>query len=203
MQVILIGVIMLVLLSMANEIDKTMAEVIYLPINSVIVKGELGSERNEASVINLVENVNKVWDEANISFAIKDVKSAEMDSDKILNAMKDGKIFAEVDGYDRDAINLFFIKNMSFNGISFPEQKIVVMPDKTTNLEHVAAAHELGHVLGLDHNPSEEYLMFSVCNGTAKTITEVLGARKNAEGLLTSFSQTMLPSVSVGFSVAS
>lgn len=203
-RVILFGLLLMSLFSIADNLNKEMGNVVNLPLNAVIVKGELGSERSEDNVNKLVENINTVWNEANISFEVKDVKSVEMSSAEIITAMENGRIFAGVDGYDINAINMFFIKNMSFNGISFPQYRIVVMPDRTTNREHVAAAHELGHVLGLDHNPSEEYLMFSVCNGTAKTLAEVLSARKNAEGLLADFnSYMMLSPVSTEFTVIS
>lgn len=113
-------------------------------------------------------------------------------------------MLTSVSGYDPNAINMFFIKNMSDNGISFPEQKVVVMPDSTTNIEYIAAAHELGHVLGLEHNVEMKYLMFSVCNGTAITLTEILDVRNNAKKLLTNFNSYMvLPSVTIEFTVVS
>lgn len=201
-QVISLGLLMLVLFSIGDETNKEMRNVINLPLNALIVKGELGSERNGENITKLIENVNEVWSVANISFDVKSAAIVEMSSDKIINALRgNGRIFAEAEGYNGNVVNMFFIKNMSFNGISFPEHKIVVMPDRTTNLEHVAAAHELGHVLGLDHNPEEEYLMFAVCNGTAITLTEILDVRNNAKSLLASFSPIVLPSTTVKFTV--
>jgi hypothetical protein len=205
-QVILFGLLMLGLFSIGDELNKEMNEVITLPLKALIVKGELGSGRNADNATKLIENVNRVWSVANISFYVKSSAIVEMGSDEITTALKgNGRIFAEAEGYDANAVNMFFIKNMSHNGISFPEYRTVVMPDKTTNLEYVAAAHELGHVLGLDHNPEEEYLMFAVCNGTAIALAEILDVRNNAKRLLVSFnSNTMvLPPASVEFSVIS
>ncbi len=203
-QAILIALVVFALISIADKYKKDIDSSINLPVNVVIVKGELGSERDLNGISKLIENINEVWHQANISFELKDIETVEVDSDKIKDALKgDGKIFAAIDGYDENSINMFFIKNMSYNGISFPEQRIVVMPDKTTNLEHVAAAHELGHVVGLDHNPEDEYLMFSVCNDTAVTFTEILDARKNAKSLLNSFDSMMLTPISIGFKINS
>jgi len=202
-EVILFGLSLLILFSIADQINKEMKDEISLPLKALVVKGELGGERNEENITKLVENANKVWQKANVSFGLTKIETVEINSDVINTALKgNGNVLADVSGYDSNAINIFFIKNMSHNGISFPEQKIVVMPDKTTNLEYVAAAHELGHILGLGHNAQEKYLMFAVCNGTAISLTETLDARRNAKTLLVGFnSHIVLPSTVVEFTV--
>ena len=201
---ILIALVVFALISIADKYKKDIDNSINLPVNALIVKGELGSERDLNSISKLIENANEIWHQANISFDLKNIETVEVDSDKLINALNgNGEILVEIDGYDRNAINMLFVKNMSFNGISFPEQRIVVMPDKTTNLEHVAAAHELGHVLGLDHNPSDEYLMFTVCNRGAVSFMEILDARKNAKILLSRLDSMMLPPASTEFAVMS
>ncbi len=205
-QVILFGLLMMGLFSIANDINKQMAEVITLPLNAVVVKGELGSGRDSENITRLIANANDIWEQANVSFEIKRISVTEVGSEKVLDVLGGyGAILTAIDGYDRNAVNMFFVKNMSFNGISFPKHLSVVMPDRTTNREYVAAAHELGHIVGLNHNPEERYLMYAVCNGTVISLAETLEARNNAKKLLAGFnSNTMvLPPASVEFSVIS
>ena len=179
------GVVLGALL-LLSEVNNEKSEIISLPLNVVIVEGEVGSGRSEENIEKLIGDVNSIWGVANITFYIKDIRHVGMGTEDVETAMLDGKKFADADEYDKGAVNIVFIKNMSHNGVSFTNHKMVVMPDKTTNREYVAAAHELGHVMGLGHNPDEEFLMYSVCNETEMTFFETLGARRSARALLSS-----------------
>ena len=117
-----------------------------------------------------------------IIFIVEDVVVSEFSKeefDKVLAG--DIDLVVSRDDFRGGMINVYFARFVNANGISFPAQGFTLIGDVTTVNDFRTTAHELGHLLGLIHVSSRDYLMFKGSNGDILSQEEITLARENVK----------------------
>ena len=160
------------------------ADTIIVLVDVYIVKYDdesLSSVRDEENILDVFENVNSLWAQANIYLEIINIETVTIndtnyfyDLNSILSYM------VETENYNPDRVNAYFAKSLhGSNGIAFPGNRIMVA-DETSVYDFRATSHEIGHVLGLRHVGPTSRLMARGVNGFDLIEEEISIARDSA-----------------------
>jgi len=164
------------------------AETITIPVNIFVLTNneDFGSERSEEDITQIVANASKILNQADIDLRINEIVFLEMSDDEIGELLSNpSRNVNKIEKYDPNAINAFLSRTLKgihgVNGIAFTGIRTIAVADFTTVYDFRVFAHEVGHVLGLDHtNDSRNRLMYRGANGLELTAEEVLRAREFA-----------------------
>ena len=170
-----------------NEISGNAAydkDEIFIPVTVHLVKekSSYGTSKDTEDVFELFEKVNRIWMQGQIIFIVEDVVVSEFSKeefDKFLEG--DIDLIVTRDDFRGGMINIYFARFVNANGISFPAQGFTLIGDVTTVNDFRTTAHELGHLLGLRHVSSRDYLMFKGSNGDILSQEEITLARENVK----------------------
>ena len=94
------------------------------------------------------------------------------------------RLFSNGVGIPNDdlGINAYFVSTIDANGVAFYQSRSFVVKDVTTVNPYRTVAHEIGHLLGLQHvydTPAK--LMYRGANGEILIEAEINAARQVAE----------------------
>ena len=159
---------------------------ISVSLSVVILDGELGlaSARSEENVRLLISKADNIWQQADIDLEItKLIKLPVAKQDFDLFAISPSTFIYSSGVYDKSSINVFLVKRLNgSNGIAYGGINSLAVADYTTVHDFRTLAHEIGHILGLNHVPGDQgSLMFKGANGTDLSLAEIIRARHNAE----------------------
>lgn len=164
-------------------------EIIIIPLHVYVLatEGELGSERTEENVARLVANASKIWGQARLGLEVVKITRLPL-SDQELSVFYDnpGKFISSLPEFDARLITVILVKYLSgINGIAFGGWQTTAVADYTArSYDFRTLAHEIGHLLGLDHvENNTSRLMYRGANGAGLTLEEIERARSIAEEL--------------------
>ena len=172
-------------LTQEEIVSRVDAQTLSVPLTIFIITGNksYGSVRSEENALRLVENASQIWDQAGITLTIKNIYT-------ILKSDEEMKIFSDtpavfiqnIDKFDEATINVFLVGNLGgINGIAFGGLHSVAVADYTTVYDFRALAHEVGHMLGLNHvDGSRGQLMYRGANGFELSLVEIERTRLQA-----------------------
>ena len=153
-----------------------------LAINIVahrVSSGQLQSVRTHADIERVMEAAEEIWEQAGIRFNYEIVDTEfDKSTEASINRENYKAVYLE-DFYQQGVINIFFIDNLPANGIAINPSAAFVN-DRTSVNDFRATAHEIGHLLGLQHtSTSQTRLLYRGVNGTILTEEEIDLARAN------------------------
>jgi hypothetical protein len=179
--------------------------VITLKVHAHLVRSKtnprLQTSLTEKEVRVLFEEVNAIWAQAGIRFELEGVDSLQaLEITPKRWFVKDRnwvKSAIPTQQFSPTAINVCFVKDMGPNGFFYGEPVVVCENPEFNKVSGGAAsivarvtAHELGHVLFLQHRQERTNLMASGKNGVTLNSYEIKDARKRALEIL---GQTPVP----------
>lgn len=127
-----------------------------------------------------MEGADEIWEQAGIrlNYEIVDTQFDESTEAAIYNENYRA-VYLE-DYYREGAINIFFVNALPANGIAVNPSAAFVN-DRTSVDDFRATAHEIGHLLGLQHTTaSRTRLLYRGVNGALLIPAEIDLARANA-----------------------
>lgn len=172
---------------------------ITLPVRVHLVQSgihpRLQTTFNETNIRILFTEVNAIWAPAGIRFEIDEVKRLEalvVPPKKWFERDRNWvKAAIPADSFNPNAIDVCFVKEMGPNGFFYGEPVVVCETPEFTKVKDGAdnavarvAAHELGHVLFLQHRQDHTNLMASGRNGVSLNNQEIKDARARALQIL-------------------
>ena len=139
--------------------------------------GAVSTERTDENIRSLFAKTQSVWDQANIVFAVElqEIRLDAANSDEI----KKGnyrELYSIIP--TGNAFHVFFVRSLNGNNGTAVGPSIALVADVTTVNDFRATAHELGHLMGLQHtlaNPNR--LMYQGVNGTTLLKEETTKSR--------------------------
>jgi len=160
--------------------------VLHVPVVAHLVKksSEASTSRDQAGLEQLFARAQTIWSQANVALDVS-FEETTLD-DSLVNAVATGNfnlLYALVPDND-PRLHVFYVSDLlGPNGIALAPQ-IALIADKTSVDDFRATAHEIGHLLGLEHaNESRLRLMFPGANGRTLTRDEALIAREYARAI--------------------
>jgi hypothetical protein len=155
------------------------------------VNPRLQTTLTETEVRAIFDEVNVIWAQAGIRFELQGIDSLQaLDLAPKRWFIKDRnwvKAAIPTNQFSLTAIDVCFVKDMGPNGFFYGEPVVVCEKPEfykvtggTDNIVARVTAHELGHVLFLQHRQERTNLMASAKNGVSLNRQEVKDARKRA-----------------------
>ena len=138
------------------------------------------TKRGNEEIMLVINAAQQIWSQANIVFEISVIETKV--SEQAIKAFTNGNFNAvlEEDFYQQGVINIFFIDNLPANGLAVNPSAAFVN-DSTSVNDFRATAHEIGHLLGLEHTSvSQTRLLCRGVNGALLIPAEIDLARTNA-----------------------
>jgi len=160
-----------------------------------VLHPRLQTSLNEAAVRSLFNEVNAIWAQAGIRFQLEAVDAVQAldivpkrwyqrDRDWVKSAIP-------TQHFSPTAIDVCFVRDMGPNGFFYGEPVVVCETPEFTKVRGGASnpvarviAHELGHVLFLQHRQDHTNLMASGRNGVSLNAQEIRDARQRALQIL-------------------
>ena len=165
-----------------------LSEQIIIPVRVHIIADDSGvytSSRNEENIVSLLEKTNRIWNQADIYFQIEEIVLTDIDFGIISDIINEnGFEISTNKNFADDKVNLFLVQNLNnINGLALGNINSVFISDYTTVNDFRTTAHELGHILGLNHVIPQNRLLARGKNGEILVSEEIFIARRNAVNL--------------------
>ncbi len=150
------------------------------------------SDRTEEELADIAERIQGIWTTAGVRYNPVVVSTVEVPT-PVMDAIiaGDARPFLESAGTsfavpDAGIINGFYVPFAGgANGFTPLTSRVFFVTDEPSVLDERVSSHEIGHILGLRHEPDDpDRLMFSGTNGMALTETEITVSRYTATGIL-------------------
>jgi hypothetical protein len=155
-------------------------------------ESRLGTRRSVSDVETIVADMTPIWAQAGIAFDPVRVLEIDIPADVLADIASTGRtdaFFAQAGRTfelpDAGAINGFYLREAAgVNGFTPTASRLFFVVDEPTVNDERVSSHEIGHILGLHHDPFDRNrLMFSGTNGELLTDVEQLVARYSAQGI--------------------
>jgi hypothetical protein len=155
-------------------------------------ESRLGTRRSVSDVETIVADMTPIWAQAGIAFDPVRVLKIDIPADVLADIASTGRtdaFFAQAGRTfelpDAGAINGFYLREAAgVNGFTPTASRLFFVVDEPTVNDERVSSHEIGHILGLHHDPFDRNrLMFSGTNGELLTDVEQLVARYSAQGI--------------------
>ena len=146
----------------------------------------LGSERTTTDATRLISNASVIWQQADIDLEIENIVEITLSDKEIQALLDDPRTITRATGLNNErGINVFLVSSLQgINGLAFSGIRSVFVADFTTVIDFRVLSHEVGHILGLKHVPSDKgKLMYRGSNGFELTLNQVIKAREVAREL--------------------
>ena len=160
-----------------NEMERVVdVNFVNLPISVFLVQdSRFESSRNRESIDSLIQNSSNIMSQAGINLFIDEFRLVSFSNREVSNLIGgDFNLLTKGEG-----INLILVKNLGeLNGLAYPNQNTVIIPDYLAGRDYRTLAHEIGHVLGLGHNEDPRYVMYQGSYGVLFSEEEVIKMRK-------------------------
>ncbi len=180
--------------------DSAVADQVELSLSLYIVDeagggtgSALSSQRDVATVEQIVERMQTIWDQAGIVFVISTITRIEAPTEA-LSDLGRGETATFLDGVYRGAINVpgagtingFYVRSLGrINGMAPLGTRTFFVTDEPSVHDERVSSHEIGHILGLHHTTDDSgRLMFSGTNGVEFSEEEIATAHYTAEGIV-------------------
>lgn len=155
----------------------------------------LSASLTEAGIKTIFEEVNHIWSQAGIRFELEGIDTLQaLEIPKKRWYIKDRnwvKSAIPTGGFSATAIDVCYVRDMGPNGFFYGEPVVVCenpeyhkVAGGCDNPVARVTAHELGHVLFLQHRQEWTNLMASGKNGVSLNAQEIKDARKRALEIL-------------------
>lgn len=177
--------------------------VITLPVTVHFVRStvhpKLQATVTETDVRAIFAEVNTIWAQAGIQFVIKgfgEIQARPVPPKKWFERDRNWvRTAISTDSFDAGSIDVCFIREMGPNGFFYGEPVVVCEQPEFTKVKGGAenpvarvTAHELGHVLTLQHRQDHVNLMASGRNGVSMNNQEIKDARTKAREISAAWS---------------
>jgi len=121
----------------------------------------------------LIERTNAVLSQARVELRpvrTNVIHTSDLQSSTGRLAASPEELENELPALESNRLHIIISRGLGgLNGVAFPGERVVAVSEYTTSFDFRVLAHEVGHILSLDHVNNKSNLMFSGSNGTNLT----------------------------------
>jgi hypothetical protein len=152
------------LIELPSKLDR---EKIKIPVTAfrVISPFKIKTKRSRDNILNTIEKASLILNQIDVEIEpveVRDISLKGLDYKDwfLLDAIIEST--PDIPGYNENNLNLFFIKRnpgtgiQVFSGIADPDTNISLLIDRADYPDFRILAHEIGHLLGLEHPDLED-----------------------------------------------
>lgn len=147
-------------------------KVLPLSVVNVVSPGQK-EDKSEQELEVLTEKASLIWDQARLDLELENHTTLRMEERRTLDLLENPDfLLQEIPPSKRQGVVVFLVHSLNgINGIAFTGGKTVALAEFTSVYNFRVLAHEVGHILGLDHT-RESNLLMSPEAGSAKITPE-------------------------------
>jgi len=159
---------------------------ITIPVRVYLIEADddtFGTQRDRQNARQLVHDAGNIWAQANIDLRVTSVETRALTSRQESSFRTDPASFVRTQpGYRADAINVYLTGTLQgLNGVALGGTTGLAVADVTSHYDFRTLAHEIGHILTLDHRSSATSLMRQATYGVQLSPDEINQARSSAQ----------------------
>jgi len=135
-----------------------------IPVKAHLIvddSNQYSSIRSSENIIELFEDVNRIWDRGDIFFQLEEIVVTRVSWYAIPQAINGDYVeLRDHENFDNEKINLFLVQSLNnLNGLAIYRINSALVADFTTVNDFRTTAHEFGHLLELKHVEPSTSLM--------------------------------------------
>ncbi len=166
-------------------------EVKTLPLSVVSVIGADSNKdrvKSREEIEPLVDKASRIWDQARIDLELESYATLEMEQRRITEFLYSPDfLLEELPAEKRRGVVVFLVHSLNgINGVAFVGGRTVAVAEFTSVYNFRVLAHEVGHILGLDHVRESGRLMSTDASGAKLIREEAIQARERLDILVES-----------------